>query len=307
MDNLIIDILTHIAFFISNHDLLNYGLTCKKFSTILTNENFWRLKVTSLYPTQQKVTTWKNTYLAVTRKLYVFGYTICSNSEKYKNIILSPTDLFGDIPIDSVKCGCDFTEVISNNKKLTIGKDICNREEIHRGLLSYNFDNTKIKFSYGGIQIAIISDKQLYVSRFVNYYGDDVHSEYKHVEFFADMEVTGVSCGMDYIAIVADDKLYTYGSGICGRLGHGSEKDITEPTQVKAFENMKVTMVSCGDYHTAVVADKKLYTFGSNWGGKSGHGDQTNIYYPKHVECFQDVITVSCGSDHTAVIARKIV
>jgi alpha-tubulin suppressor-like RCC1 family protein len=303
MDNIIIDILIQIALALPDHDLLNYCLTCKKISTIITNENFWQLKVTSLYPSQQKVITWKNTYLVVTRKLYVVGHTILSSLEKCTNFTLLPVDLFGDIPIDSVKCGSNFTQVISNNEKLIVGEDKYNKEEIHSNYIKNRFSDTKTEVYCGGNQIVIIANEQLYISKLINH---NTHGKYKYIDFFADKKVTDASCGIDYVAVVADDKLYTYGSGSYGKLGHNSTEDTAEPRLVKAFENMKVTMVSCGDFHTAVVADKKLYTFGSGWLGKLGHGNQEHIYYPKHVEYLHDVIAVSCGVDHTAVIARKI-
>jgi alpha-tubulin suppressor-like RCC1 family protein len=306
MDNFIIDILIQIALALPDHDLLNYCLTCKKFSTIITNEHFWKLKVTIPYPSQQKVITWKNTYFVVTQKLYVFGHTILSSSEKHMKNTFTPIDLFGDIPINSVKCGKNFTQVVSNNKKLIVGKNKDNKEEIHRIYITNLFGDTKTEFSYGKFRLAVIADHQLYTVKFTTYYDDVVYKELKHVEFFADKKVTLVSCGKYHIAVVANCKLYTYGCGLCGKLGHNSNENIAEPTQVKAFENMKVTMVSCGNCHTAVVADKKLYTFGSAWYGKLGHGNQEHIYYPKHVEYLHDVIAVSCGSDHTAVIARKI-
>ncbi len=52
--------------------------------------------------------------------------------------------------------------------------------------------------------------------------------------------VSQVSCGAFHTAVVSSDGcLFTWGDGLCGKLGHGNHEPCTEPRQVLAFSTQK--------------------------------------------------------------------
>jgi alpha-tubulin suppressor-like RCC1 family protein len=128
---------------------------------------------------------------------------------------------------------------------------------------------------------------------------------------FNQIEIVEVSAGPDHVAAVSSSgKLFTWGYGSNGRLGHGDEADVPIPTEVGALSDEKIVHVSCGGHHTAAVTDNGLlYTFGWNHYGQLGHGsvslnDCTPI--PMIVEALKSnvVLQVSCGEQHTIALVQ---
>ena len=62
-----------------------------------------------------------------------------------------------------------------------------------------------------------------------------------------------VACGFAFSACVsASGELYTFGTGLNGRLGNGSSKDDYIPRKVPRLANVHITQVSAGSVHTCV-------------------------------------------------------
>lgn len=71
----------------------------------------------------------------------------------------------------------------------------------------------------------------------------------------------------------------------------------------------RVTSISCGAFHTAVVTAKgALYTFGKGDVGQLGLGDNFgSVVIPRLVSGIQQKISkVSCGVDHTICCTGKL-
>jgi hypothetical protein len=67
--------------------------------------------------------------------------------------------------------------------------------------------------------------------------------------------VSQISCGESHAAVVATNgKVYTWGSGEYGALGHGNKQNVPTPKAVQSLSQLKVVSVSCGQYHTAFIA-----------------------------------------------------
>jgi alpha-tubulin suppressor-like RCC1 family protein len=122
--------------------------------------------------------------------------------------------------------------------------------------------------------------------------------------------------------LVLDDKgrVYSWGLGLHGRLGHGDDKNRLTPALIEtiAHENIEPLSVHCGWEHSAIVTKYKgqVYTWGSNassqLGGsglKPGSSDDT----PKRVTQWLEAPSkkknngVKEGRDHSALKAPKIV
>ncbi|XP_051566249.1 transcriptional regulator ATRX-like [Myxocyprinus asiaticus] len=122
--------------------------------------------------------------------------------------------------------------------------------------------------------------------------------------------VLQVACGGKHTLALTEDELYSCGRGEFGQLGLGTlvfEAD--SPVAVGHFRKGRVTYVTCGENHSALITDSGLlYTFGDGRHGKLGHGDEnfTNQFSPTVCQRFFDyyAMTVACGSSHTLVFAR---
>ena len=61
------------------------------------------------------------------------------------------------------------------------------------------------------------------------------------------LEFVEMAAGLNYTAaITADGKVFTWGEGSYGKLGHGNTKNVYKPKQVEAFEGVKIVKVACG-------------------------------------------------------------
>eukprot|EP00516_Mucochytrium_quahogii_P005984 CAMPEP_0203751482 /NCGR_PEP_ID=MMETSP0098-20131031/5546_1 /ASSEMBLY_ACC=CAM_ASM_000208 /TAXON_ID=96639 /ORGANISM=" , Strain NY0313808BC1" /LENGTH=413 /DNA_ID=CAMNT_0050641217 /DNA_START=227 /DNA_END=1465 /DNA_ORIENTATION=- len=129
----------------------------------------------------------------------------------------------------------------------------------------------------------------------------------RKIESLAGEKIKAISNG-DYhaTAITEDGRLFTWGRGQNGCLGHHDKVDLSIPTQVKALDGQKIEQVSAGGSHTAVItSDKQLYLFGSGRNGQLGTGDDmwsVAAYRttPHQVHSFsrQNVTQVAAGADH---------
>ena len=130
------------------------------------------------------------------------------------------------------------------------------------------------------------------------------------------VSITNLSCGQYHTAGVSTQgKLYTWGSGKWGQLGHGVRLDERFPRKVEA-EKSKVgsfVRVACGDRHTAVVNDEgRVITFGSGQHGQLGHGNGSDQLRPvmiddeevngKSAMCKHVVVSIDCGATTTAAV-----
>ena len=87
---------------------------------------------------------------------------------------------------------------------------------------------------------------------------EDKQLEPREVEagrFGGDRVVQAAAGGAHTAAVTAEGRLYTWGNGSYGQLGHGTFAGMLVPTLVPAagLEGSPVLMVACGSFHTLVV------------------------------------------------------
>ena len=93
-------------------------------------------------------------------------------------------------------------------------------------------------------------------------------------------------------------EIYVWGNDYFGQLGVGIDKCIHRLPKVCSF-NIVISQVSCGEDHTAFVAENggNVYAMGSNADGKLGVGDCDMAFsnVPCLVEDLVNIKKVVCG------------
>lgn len=95
------------------------------------------------------------------------------------------------------------------------------------------------------------------------------------------------------VALIADGRLFTWGWGVHGQLGHGNTEAQRQPTLVKALLGVVVRHASAGYAHTVVLsAEGYVYAFGCNLYGQIGNGKETKCTLPIKVSLLPEKITL---------------
>jgi len=127
-------------------------------------------------------------------------------------------------------------------------------------------------------------------------------------EWFGGEKVVFVATGEHHtVAVTAGGRLYTWGYGARGRLGHGDTGNRLVPTLVGPGAFGRVVMAACGKMHTLVVTQNgALWACGRNWFGQLGLDDRNdrNVFERVGMEEFGGarVVVAAAGSYHSAAV-----
>ncbi|KAL6849003.1 hypothetical protein ACP4OV_021586 [Aristida adscensionis] len=126
------------------------------------------------------------------------------------------------------------------------------------------------------------------------------------------LDVQQISCGSRHIGLTTrQGEVFTWGEELGGRLGHGTDTDISRPKLVESLAVSNVEYIACGEFHTcAVTASGDLYSWGDGYynAGLLGHGHGASHFLPKRVSGSLEglqVLSVACGSWHSALITSS--
>ena len=129
---------------------------------------------------------------------------------------------------------------------------------------------------------------------------------------FNDERVVMLAAGFSHtVALSEEGRVYTWGRGGSGQLGHNYWGNETAPRLVDPgrFGDKKVVFVSAGGYHTlALTSREQLFTWGEGFSYQLGHGNNCNELVPTLVgaEAFggSTALMAACGRSHTLVVTR---
>lgn len=108
------------------------------------------------------------------------------------------------------------------------------------------------------------------------------------------------------LALTEDGRVYSWGDGEHGKLGHGNDDIQKLPRLITAdpLAGRFVTCIAAGYKHSACVTrEGELYTWGEGDSGRLGHGDNNRRYSPTLVLGIGQVGKVVCGITHTLALA----
>ncbi|KAG9492301.1 hypothetical protein GDO78_000687 [Eleutherodactylus coqui] len=114
------------------------------------------------------------------------------------------------------------------------------------------------------------------------------------------------SGGRHAMALTVDGKIFSWGEGDDGKLGHFSRMNCDKPRLVEALKSKRIRDIACGSSHSAAITSSgELYTWGLGEYGRLGHGDNTTQLKPKMVKVLlgHRVIQVACGSRDAQTLA----
>ncbi|KAL3723408.1 hypothetical protein ACJRO7_035575 [Eucalyptus globulus] len=139
--------------------------------------------------------------------------------------------------------------------------------------------------------------------------------------FTPNMIIRQVSCGAVHVVALSEEGLLqAWGYNEYGQLGRGITSEGLQGARVinayakfldEAPELVKITHVSCGEYHTAAISDKgEVYTWGLGTMGQLGHcslqyGDKELL--PRRVVALDGIHIkdVACGGVHTCALTLQ--
>ncbi len=128
------------------------------------------------------------------------------------------------------------------------------------------------------------------------------------------------------LAVDHEKRLYTWGSGAFGKLGHGDFYNRYSPTVVEFFDRYNVEFVAAGDNHSACLTTtrksegtkkvdqlKRVSCWGKGAHGRLGYGRNYLSKVPKLVDEWPpsmagcQFVSLACGGAHTLVLGYRLV
>ncbi|KAF5752393.1 disease resistance family protein [Tripterygium wilfordii] len=129
------------------------------------------------------------------------------------------------------------------------------------------------------------------------------------------LQVLSIACGSWHSALATSNgKLFTFGDGAFGVLGHGDRESVSCPKEVQLLSGLKTLKVACGVWHTAAIVEvmgqpganissRKLFTWGDGDKYRLGHGNKDTYLLPTCVSCLIDYNFHQLACGHTMTVA----
>ncbi|XP_024936810.1 uncharacterized protein LOC107263725 isoform X2 [Cephus cinctus] len=108
------------------------------------------------------------------------------------------------------------------------------------------------------------------------------------------------------VALTMDGRLFTWGWGVHGQLGHGNTEEKNVPTLVTSLLGIVIRHISAGHAHTMTLsADGHIYIFGSNVFGQLGNGTNNKSSLPVKVSLIPEkIMLISTGYFHNLAVSH---
>ncbi|GAB4843118.1 hypothetical protein Ancab_013094 [Ancistrocladus abbreviatus] len=135
------------------------------------------------------------------------------------------------------------------------------------------------------------------------------------------LQVLSIACGTWHTALTTTSgKLFTFGDGTFGVLGHGDRESVPYPREVQQLSGLKTVKVACGVWHTAAIVEvimnpatgtsissRKLFTWGDGDKYRLGHGNKDTYLLPTCVSKLIDYNfhQIACGYTMTVALTTS--
>ncbi|CAI8601855.1 unnamed protein product [Vicia faba] len=133
-------------------------------------------------------------------------------------------------------------------------------------------------------------------------------------------QVISIACGSWHTALItANGKLFTFGDGMLGVLGHGDRESVLYPKEVQLSSGHKAIQVACGVWHTAAIIEvtdhsgsnpsssKRIFTWGDGDQYRLGHANKETCLQPTCVAALAEYNfhQVACGQSLTVALTAS--
>ncbi|XP_027357984.1 PH, RCC1 and FYVE domains-containing protein 1-like isoform X2 [Abrus precatorius] len=275
--------------------------------------------------------------------VYIWGEVICENvkvgADKYVNYLSPRADVLLPRPLESnvvldvhhIACGVKHASLVTRQGEVfTWGEESGGRlghgvgKDVVQPHLVEALTSTAIDFVACGEfhSCAVTMAGELYT------WGDGTHnagllghgSDVSHwipkriAGPLEGLQVAFVACGPWHTALITSTgKLFTFGDGTFGVLGHGDRENVSYPREVESLSGLRTMAVACGVWHTAAIVEViatqsstsassgKLFTWGDGDKNRLGHGDKEARLKPTCVPALIDYNfhKIACGHSLT--------
>ena len=238
--------------------------------------------------------------------------------------------LFDDDAVLMVACGRDHTAAVTEGGGVfTFGLGSDGRlgygngrmELAPRRVPAAEFNDEQMVMVAAGISHTVALSKEGHVFTWGwGYYGQLGHGDREPQRrprqldpglFGGEKVVFVTSGGIHTVALTSGGRLYTWGGGVWGQLGHGDTDSRLVPTLVDAgaFGGSAGVMVACGNGHNLVVTqDGALWVCGAGHHGQLGLGDWQSRHAFERVEMGAfggaRIVAAAAGSQHSAAVTK---
>ncbi|KAK7393687.1 hypothetical protein VNO78_22250 [Psophocarpus tetragonolobus] len=132
------------------------------------------------------------------------------------------------------------------------------------------------------------------------------------------LQVVSVACGSWHSALATSfGKLFTFGDGRFGVLGHGDRESICYPKEVQLLSGHKAIKVACGVWHTAAIIEcmdpngsnassKRIFTWGDGDQYRLGHVNKETYLQPTCVTALADYSFEQIACGYTMTVALTV-
>ncbi len=144
-------------------------------------------------------------------------------------------------------------------------------------------------------------------------HGDDNNrTSITKIEVAKENNITAISAGYEYSLLLGrDGKVYSFGSGGYGQLGHGDTSNQNLPKQIEVAWENNITAISAGGKHTILLGrDGKVYSFGNGYSGQLGDGefDVGNLQNPSPMQIAvageNNITAIATGDSHSMLLGK---
>ncbi|KAL6955494.1 PH, RCC1 and FYVE domains-containing protein 1, partial [Sarracenia purpurea var. burkii] len=276
--------------------------------------------------------------------VYVWGEVWCDTTDgslspyPTKNDVLIPKPLESNVVLDvhQISCGVrHFALVTRQGEVFTWGEESGGRlghgleKDFSRPRLVESLAVTNVDFvacgEYHTCAVSISGDLYTWGDGAHNAgllgHGTDVsHWMPKRVSGSIEgLQVLSVACGTWHSALVTSNgKMFTFGDGTFGVLGHGDRESASYPREVQSLSGLKTLKVACGVWHTAAIVEvmgqvgtnassRKLFTWGDGDKNRLGHGNKETYLLPTCVSALIDYNfhQLACGDYITIALTTS--
>ena len=126
------------------------------------------------------------------------------------------------------------------------------------------------------------------------------------VSAIGDEALRQLECGAHHtVAVGNGGRVYTWGAGTFGQLGHGERRPEAVPRLVSSLVHIEAVRVACGSHTCILGAHGELYTFGHGKHGQLGHSEARAESMPRRVHALRNVrvVGIACGDLHSLALA----